>query len=70
MGDAQGAPAGDAEPDFDDLPETYLDDAAYAEFLARELDEEGRPRAAGPPVTAWLLWLIGLILLGAALFLV
>jgi hypothetical protein len=51
------ATLGDEDDDFDDLPETHLDDDAYDEFLAREFDAEGRVRG-DPPVTRFLIMLI------------
>jgi hypothetical protein len=42
-----------AADDLDDLPTTHLDDDAYAEFLAKEFDAEGRLRD-GPPVMLWI----------------
>ena len=51
---------GDAD-DFDDLPQTHLDDDAYEEFLKRELDGAGRFRGV-PPVAVVILVLAVLVL--------
>ena len=48
--------------DFDDLPETHLDDEDYEAFLARELDAEGNVRG-DPPVTRFLVMIIVLLAL-------
>ncbi len=58
--DVEG-PDGEEDEDFDDLPSTHLDDDAYEDFVTRELDAEGAPRAA-PPVTAVILILVALVL--------
>ena len=52
---------GDDEDDFDDLPQTHLDDEAYEEFLKRELDGSGRQRSL-PPVAIVILVLVVLVL--------
>lgn len=52
---------GDDDADFDDLPATHLDDKAYEEFLERELDADGRPRAT-PRVGLLILVLIVILL--------
>ncbi len=52
--------------DFDDLPETHLDDEDYDEFLAREFDSEGHVRG-DPPVTRFLVMLIVLLALLAVI---
>jgi len=52
--------------DFDDLPQTHLDDEAYEEFLDRELDATGRPRGR-PPVAVVILVLVALVLAIAVL---
>ena len=57
MGGA-GAPDPD---DFDDLPETHLEDEDYEAFVRRELDDRGRPRGT-PKVTAIILLLILVVL--------
>ena len=49
------------DDDFDDLPQTHLDDEAYEEFLKRELDGTGRPRGV-PPVAIILVVLVVLVL--------
>lgn len=49
------------DDDFDDLPQTHLDDEAYEEFLERELDGSGRPRGL-PPVAIVILVLAVLVL--------
>jgi hypothetical protein len=49
------------DDDFDDLPERYLDDEAYDEFVSQEFDEEGRLKQ-GPPVTLILVVLIVVVL--------
>ena len=49
------------EDDFDDLPQTHLDDEAYEAFLERELDAHGNVRGT-PPVTLILVVLIVLVL--------
>ena len=51
----------DDEDDFDDLPQTHLDDEAYEEFLMRELDGSGRLRGM-PPVAIVLVVLAILVL--------
>ena len=51
---------GDAD-DFDDLPQTHLDDDAYEEFLKRELDDAGNFRGV-PPVAVVILVLAVLVL--------
>ena len=51
----------DDDDGFDDLPQTHLDDEAYEEFLARELDGAGRPRGV-PPVAIVILVLVVLVL--------
>lgn len=56
---AEGEP--DADDDFDDVPQTHLDDEAYEEFLERELDHEGNVRGP-PPVTLIILVLIVIVL--------
>ena len=48
--------------DFDDLPETHLDDEDYDDFLAREFDDDGGLRG-DPPVTRFLILLIVLLAL-------
>ncbi len=58
---------GEEEGDFDDFPETHLDEDDYEEFLAREFDAQGQHRPDGPPITTWLLTLIGVILLVIAI---
>ena len=50
------------DDDFDDIPDTHLDDEAYAEFLAREFDGDGRLKD-GPPVTRFLIMAIVLLAL-------
>lgn len=55
------APALDDDDGFDDLPQTHLDDEAYEEFLARELDGSGRPRTV-PPVAVVIVVLVVLVL--------
>ena len=50
------------DEDYDDVPETHLDDEDYDEFLAREFDEDGRLRD-GPPVTRFLIMAIVLLAL-------
>jgi len=48
-------------PDFDDLPETHLEEDDYDDFVRREFDADGGLR--GPlPVTLLLLVLIALVL--------
>lgn len=47
--------------DFDDLPQTHLDDDAYEEFLKRELDDAGNFRGV-PPVAVVILVLAVLVL--------
>ena len=49
------------EDDFDDLPQTHLDDEAYEAFLKREMDADGNVRDT-PPVTLILVVLIVLAL--------
>ena len=49
------------DDDFDDLPQTHLDDEAYEAFLERELDAQGNVRGT-PPVTRILIVLIVLAL--------
>lgn len=49
------------DDELDDLPQTHLDDEAYEEFVARELDASGRPRGL-PPVAIVILVLIVLVL--------
>jgi hypothetical protein len=51
----------ESDDDFDDLPQTHLDDDAYEEFLQRELDGAGRPRGI-PPVAIVILVLVVLVL--------
>ena len=55
---------GTSDDDFDDLPETHLDDEEYEEFLKREMDPGGRLRE-GPPV-GWILLVLTVIVLGLA----
>lgn len=51
-----------SEPDdFDDRPETHLDDEDYEAFLDREFDAAGRPRPP-IPVTTILVVLIVVVL--------
>ena len=50
------------DDDFDDLPETHLDDEDYDEFLAREFDQDGRLKD-GPPVTKFLIGAIVMLVL-------
>ena len=56
-----GTSTHDPDDDFDDLPQTHLDDEAYEEFLERELDAQGNVRGT-PPVTVILLVLIVVVL--------
>ncbi len=42
--------------DFEDGPVDHLDDEAYDEFVALELDDEGRMRRE-PPVLLWIVLL-------------
>ena len=56
--------AGHEDDDFDDLPETELDDDGYDRFLAREFDAAGRLRD-GPPVVRWILLLLVLAVVAA-----
>ena len=45
------------DDDFDDLPETHLDDDAYDDFLSREFDAEGHVRGE-PRVGRFILMVI------------
>ena len=47
----------DLDDEFDDLPQTHLDDEAYEAFLKQELDADGNVRDT-PPVTLILVVLI------------
>ena len=47
----------DDDDDFDDLPQTHLDDEAYEAFLKQELAADGSVRDT-PPVTLILVVLI------------
>ncbi|MDA1194437.1 MAG: hypothetical protein O2894_04570 [Planctomycetota bacterium] len=49
-----------SDDDFDDFPETHLDDDEYAAYLEREFDADGGVRA-GPPVARFILMLIVLL---------
>lgn len=51
----------DDTDDFDDLPETHLDDEAYEEFVGRTFDTGGRVRGV-PPVGVVIAVLIVLVL--------
>lgn len=51
--------------DFDDIPETHLDDEDYEAFLEREFDADGQLRD-GPPVTRFLL--IAIVMLALLVF--
>lgn len=61
MVSGRGTAVDDDDDDFDDLPQTHLDDEAYEEFLQRELDGAGRPRGI-PPVAVVILVLAVLVL--------
>ena len=61
MPPGRGTTVGDEDDDFDDLPQTHLDDEAYEEFLQREMDGAGRPRGV-PPVAVVILVLVVIIL--------
>lgn len=62
-------PVSPFDDDFDDLPSTHLDDDAYEEFLARELDPQGRVRGE-PRVALWLgVGIAALVVLALWLFL-
>ncbi len=51
------APEEEVDDDFDDLPQTHLDDEAYETFLKQELGADGSVRDT-PPVTLILVVLI------------
>ena len=57
--------------DFDDLPETHLDDEDYDAFIAREFDAGGRPRETSAQRVTWVIgFLIVLaVVLAIAVFL-
>ena len=57
----RGTAVDDDDDDFDDLPQTHLDDEAYEEFVHRELDGSGRPRGV-PPVAVVIVVLIVIVL--------
>lgn len=57
----------DDDEAFDDLPSTHLSDEDYEQFLASELDAEGRVKG-DPPVTALLLGLVAVIVVGAVVW--
>ena len=50
-----------SDDDFDDLPETHLDDEDYDEFVARTFDTEGRLK--GSPPVGWIIAIIMALLL-------
>jgi len=52
-----------SESDFDDYPETHLDDDEYDEFVASEFDDKGRLKGT-PPVPL----IIGLIVVAILMF--
>ncbi len=53
--------------DFDDYPETHLDDDEYDEFIASEFDDKGRLK--GPPPVALIIGLIVVAILMVAVVL-
>jgi hypothetical protein len=61
-------PTVEDDEEFDDLPETSLDDEEYDRYVADEFDRSGRLRD-GPPVGLILLILTVAVLLVAALLL-
>jgi hypothetical protein len=53
--------------DFDDLPETHLDDEDYEAFLERELDAQGRPKGPAPVTTILIVVIVAVLALAFVL---
>jgi hypothetical protein len=57
--------SGDEGADFDDFPETHLDDDAYEAWAASEVGADGRVREGDPPVARVVILLVLVIALVA-----